>query len=167
MGREGSTYDSEQELLRLQQRVRVISDAARRFAEATTNYAHLLQIVACCLADTIQDSCTVFLLDQAGEGLDVVALHTSDARVLELYRERFAGRQLLLAEHPALGHVLRSGQAVLVPRLSARPEKTAEQLHWQQLIGLHSVLIVPLQVQGRSIGVVSLARFQSTSLPRR
>jgi two-component system, cell cycle sensor histidine kinase and response regulator CckA len=163
MGREGLTHDAEQELLRLRQRVRVVSDAARCFAEATTNYEQLLDIVARCLADTIQDSCMVFLLDQAGEGLDVVALHTSDARVLELYRQSFTGRQLLLAEHPALGHVLRSGQAVLVPRLNERPEKTAEQRHWQQLIGLHSVLLVPLQVQGRSIGVVSLARFQPTS----
>ena len=162
----GSTEnEAAQELARVRERVRVISEITRRFAEATTDYQRLLDSVARSLAETIQDACTVFLLDEGGASLTPCSMHAVVPKALELVRERFKGRTLLLEQHPELGYVLKSGQSILTPKLAERPKTTVEQIRWEQALGLHSVIIVPLQVQGRSIGIVALTRFQATSPP--
>jgi PAS domain S-box-containing protein len=162
----GTTEDeAAQELARLRERVRVISEVTRRFAEVTTDYQRLLESVAYSLAETIKDACTVFLLDEGGDALAPCSMHAVAPRALELVQERFADRTLLLEQHPELRHVLTSGQSILTPRLADRPQATAEQIRWEQALGLHSVIIVPMQVQGRSIGLVTLTRFQASSPP--
>jgi two-component system, cell cycle sensor histidine kinase and response regulator CckA len=160
----GSTEDeAAQELARLRERVRVISEVTRRFAEATTDYQRLLDSVAHSLTETIQDACTVFLLDEDGQTLTPCSMHAVVPAALALVRERFAGHKLELAQHPELRYVLSSGQSILVPRLAARPQASVEQARWEKALGLHSVIVVPMQVQGRSIGLVTLTRFQSSS----
>jgi two-component system, cell cycle sensor histidine kinase and response regulator CckA len=164
MGREGTDDEPAGEVLRLQRRLRVISEVTRRFAEVTTDYGKLLDYVASGLGENIRDACVVFLLDQGGETLSAVAMHAAEAQVLQQFRDSFAERKLVLADQIALRHVLTSGQSVLVPRLAERTEKSAERERWQGL-GLHSVLLVPLQVQGRPIGVLTLSRYRPESPP--
>jgi GAF domain-containing protein len=160
----GSTEDeAAQELARLRERVRVISEVTRRFAEATTDYQRLLDSVAHSLTETVKDACTVFLLDEGGETLTPCSMHAVVPRAVELVRERFAGRKLHLEQHPELRYVLSSGQSILVPKLGERPQASAEQKRWEEALGLHSVIVAPMQVQGRSIGIVSLTRFQAIS----
>ncbi len=160
----GSTDDeAAQELARLRESVRVISEVTRRFAEATTDYQRLLDSVAHSLTETIKDACTVFLLDEGGETLTPCSMHALVPEALALVRERFAGHKLELAKHPELRYVLSSGQSILVPRLGDRPQASAEQMRWEKALGLHSVIVAPMQVQGRSIGLVTLTRFQSSS----
>jgi len=63
-------------------------------------------------------------------------------------------------------HVLTSGQALLVPRLlPGQGEDTAERRHWDRELAPHSVLIVPLAVRGRSLGLLTLTRFRPESPP--
>jgi PAS domain S-box-containing protein len=152
-------------VVELQDRLRLVSAVTRRFAEATTDYRRLLDSVAFSLAESIHDSCIVFLLDEERESLGVVAMHSPDARALELLRQAYAERRLQLAEQPGLRHVVTSGQALLVPRLADRPETNPERRRWESQLGLHSVLVVPLSVQGRPIGVLSLSRFLPESPP--
>jgi hypothetical protein len=164
MGRPSWNDDyAAQELAKVREQVRVISEVTRRFAEATTDYERLLESVARSLAETIKDSCTVFLTDEDGTTLTPGSIHAVVPRALELIRQSFANRKLELARHPELEHVLKSGQSILTPRLAERPRATPEQVKWEQALGLHSVIITPMLVQGRSIGVIALTRFQASS----
>ena len=162
MGRDSNHHEPATEVLRLQNRLRVISEVTRLFAEATTDYRKLLDCVALSLAENIRDSCVVFLLDEGGQTLSAAALHAADADVLQQLRDGFATRKLLLAEQVGLRHVMTSGQSILVPRLAERTEQSAERERWQRL-GLHSVLVVPLQVQGRRIGALTVSRYRPES----
>ena len=164
MGRESSNGAAGQ-LIELEDRLRVISDVTRRFAEATTDYERLLESVAQSLAESLRDSCTVFLLTEDGEAVTASAVHATDPVVLAELSSSFAMRQLPLAAQPALANLLRTGQPLLIPVLSDDAATNDERRRWQQRIGLHSVLIVPLRVQGRSIGALTLGRFRPESPP--
>jgi two-component system, cell cycle sensor histidine kinase and response regulator CckA len=166
MRREGSTDDeATQELFRLRERVRVISDVTRRFAEATPDYQRLLESVACCLAETLSDACILFLLDEKGEALVPKTMHAVDPAVLEQYRESFAERNLDLKEHAVLKALVSSGKSLLVPKLADVGETSDEGRRWEQAIGLHSVIIVPMQVQSRALGALTLSRYRRASPP--
>ncbi|HKO53532.1 MAG TPA: GAF domain-containing protein, partial [Polyangiaceae bacterium] len=166
MRRERSTEDeAAQELSRLRERVRVISDVTRRFAEAITDYQRLLESVARCLAETLSDSCVLFLLDEKGESLVPSAMHAVDPAVLEQYRVSFAERSLDLKEHAVLKALVSSGRSLLIPKLADERETSDEGRHWEQAIGLHSVIIVPMQVQSRALGALTLSRYRRASPP--
>lgn len=147
----------------LSSRFRLVSSLTRRFAEATTDYRRLLDSVAVSLADSIHDCCVVFLAE--GDALNFVAFHSVDASALELLREAYAGRSLQLSAQPGLRHVFETGRPLLVPRLADHPETNATRQRWEKELGLHSVLIVPLTIQGRSIGLITLSRFRAESPP--
>ena len=165
MGSESFSDEAARELLKLQDRLRVLSDVTRRFAEATTDYSRLLDSVAHELGEVIGDSCVVFLLDDGGESLSAVALHAADPQALQQFRDSFATRRLQLSDQPALRQILATGEALLVPRLATRTESSPEQARWEKQLGLHSVLVVPLRVQGRSLGALTLGRFRAESPP--
>jgi PAS domain S-box-containing protein len=162
MGRDSSSDEATTELSKLQDRLRVLSDVTRRFAEATTDYERLLQSVAHSLAETIRDSCAVFLLDAEQRSLLLSAIHASDPEILRELREGFASRKLSITEQPAMAERLRRGEALLIPRLAGR-ENSPEQSRWQEKLGLHSTLVVPLRVQGRFLGILTLGRFRAES----
>ena len=165
MGRESISDEAVRELHFLRERLRVISEVTRRFAEATTGYGALLDDVARCLTEVVSDSAVVLLLDETGTKLDAVSQHAVDPAVLEGFRARFVGRQLELSQHPSLAQVLQTGKAQLERRLADRTDVSPEQRHWQEKTGLHTALAVALRVQGRSIGVLALTRFRPGTLP--
>jgi PAS domain S-box-containing protein len=163
MGPNGIAAATE-EVVRLQTRLRVLAEVTRRFAETTTDYRRLLDSVAVKMAESIHDSCVVFLLDEGGESISAVAMHAPDPSALEQIKHSDSGRRLVLAEHASLRRVLTSGQALLVPRMAERSdEATSEGRRWVGERGLHSVLVVPLLVQGRAIGLLTLGRFRPES----
>ena len=164
MGRD-SASDAARQLIHLEDRVRVISDVTRRFAELTTDYKRLLQSVAQSLAESVGESCSVLLLTPDGESMATTSVHAVDPEALIILREAFAQRLLSLEKQPGLRHLLDSGQGAFIPRLSEQPNPTAEQQYWQRRLGLHSSLVVPIRVQGRSIGVLTLGRFRPESPP--
>jgi PAS domain S-box-containing protein len=164
MGRDTS-IEAARQLLQLDDSARVISDVTRRFAEVTTDYARLLESVAQSLAESLHDSCSVLLLTPDGESMTTSSVHAVDPQVLAELRSSFADRDLSLAKQPGLRHLLETGKGVVLPHLAQQPNPTAEQQHWQSRIGLHSSLVVPIRVQGRSIGVLTLGRFRPESPP--
>jgi two-component system, cell cycle sensor histidine kinase and response regulator CckA len=164
MGRDTAS-EAARQLVYLEDRVRVISDVTRRFAELTTDYQRLLDSVAQSLAESLHDSCSVLLLSPDGESMATSSVHAIDPEALAILRESFANRLLSLTKQPLLRRLLDTGEGVLIPRLSEQPNPSAEQQYWQKRLGLHSTLVVPIRVQGRSIGVLTLSRFRPESPP--
>jgi hypothetical protein len=64
--------------LRLPEHMRVISEAAKAFAEATTDYERLLDSVARTVSERIGDSCVVFLSPTPPGPLRTVVVHATD-----------------------------------------------------------------------------------------
>ncbi len=164
MGPETS-IEAGQRSAQLKDDARVISDVTRRFAEVTTDYQRLLESIAQSLAESLRDSCVVFLLTPDGTAMTASSVHATDPLALAELRGGLAERRLLLEKQPALQRVLSTGQPLLIPVLAQREDPSDEQQLWQHRLGLHSVLVVPVTVQGQAIGVLTLGRFRPESPP--
>ncbi len=153
---------------RLAERLRVLSEAMRTFAEATTDWQYLLDTVARRVAEVIKDYCVVTLLSEDGQMLAPVSVFDPDPEALRRMRDVLL-EPLVLGPHPVTRRVLESGEPFFAPVLDLEqlrpPRTTARYFDFVQQMELHSMLMVPLRVDDRSIGMLFLARFRRDSPP--
>jgi len=166
------TVDGRERLQNLEDRLRLLLGTLRDFAEATTNYERLLDVVASGLARVVKDGCVVRLLAKDG-GLDAAAIHMpvqdriADPAVAARMREHVSGRRSL-SEHAEGRRVIETGEALLVPKLDydqMRLTTAPNVVEAYETFGIHSALLVALRVRGQSIGLLSLVRFDPASPP--
>jgi signal transduction histidine kinase len=149
---------------RLENRLRALSGALRAFAEATTDYEHLLDVIARTVGGN--DGCVVRILSDGGWLAPVathlpLGAHIHDATVMARIRAHVAAPHNL-AEHAGLRHVIETGESVLVPHVDLeqlRATATPEMVQAYEMIGIHSHLLVALRTRGKSIGSLALLRF--------
>ncbi len=143
------------------ERLEILSRTAHEFAAATGDQGALLALVAERLSDHIGDGCTVRLLSEDGEWTEPGArFHHRDPETCE------AGRALLTPHRTSLGagiarQVVSTGRPVLLPHVDpAAVIAQAPPAYHPMLTRMEptSVLALPLQARGRTIGVASLLR---------
>lgn len=165
---ESSSEHPADQIQRLQDRLRVLSDVTHGFAEATTDYQRLLDTVARSLTEVVKDCCVVLLLSDDGACMLPVSIYADEPAALQQVRNMFAAGPLKLHEQPALQRLLQTGEALLVPHLDhslPRDDTTQEQVQAQVALGVHSYLVVALRFDGRSIGALALGRYRPDSPP--
>jgi len=148
--------------------LRVLADAMRAFAEATTEVDRLIDIVAARLADVVKDGCMVFLLADEGDRICPAALHGNDETVQREVEALIGRGPLLLSERPLAKQVLESGEPFVftgeqIAMLRGRMADATMDL--QAKLGVHSLLLVPMRARGKGIGTLFLARFRPESPP--
>ena len=150
----------------------MISASVREFAEATTDYERLLNVVASKVAAVMKDGCVVRLLGDNG-WLSAVAVQLPfESRVADpVLRERIRAHVAAPhkpSEQDSARRVLDSGETLLVPQIDLeqfRATATPEIVEMYECIGIHSLLLVALRARGESIGLLSLVRFEPDSPP--
>jgi len=156
----------------LEGRLAILSGTVRAFAEATTDYERLLEVIARQLAAVVRDGCVVRLLSEGG-WLRAVATHLPiDARIgdpdLRARVQAHVSAPRNLSEHDTGRRVIETGQPVVIPRVDAaamRASATPEVAEAFEALGIHSYLLVALRVRGESLGLLALVRFEPTSPP--
>jgi PAS domain S-box-containing protein len=146
-------------------RLQIVSETARAFAEATTDPQRLLETVAHRVADALGDYCAVLMISADGTQLIPSALFVPDPAAMRQAEDALS-EPLELARHPAARGVL-DGEPFLARTLDLeqlRPPRTPQRyFDFCHEIGFHSMLMVPLRVQGRSLGELVLARYRPES----
>jgi two-component system cell cycle sensor histidine kinase/response regulator CckA len=132
--------------------LRVVSEAAKAFAEATTDYERLLDTIARILSERVRDACAVFLETDAGGPLRTASLHATDPGALAALQQMIERSPLDPSRTARLRRVLETGGALLVPDLDPALEATG-------------CLIVALRAAGRGFGLLALCRFRAGSPP--
>lgn len=138
--------------------IAALDEISRRLACAGTDYQETFRIITEGVAKAIGDKCSIRLLSEDGQMLERVALyHPDDAvrAVLESINERCA-----VGKMPFIAHAIRTGEAVLLPVV---PEEkiflhVPPDLRVDSRLGRYSLLIAPLRVGGRVIGVLAVSR---------
>src|SRR5580692_10603139 len=155
---------------RVDDRLRVLSGALRAFAEATTDYERLLDVVARTVSDVVADGCIVRLLSDGG-WLTPVAVHlplkacVADARAAAQARA-FMTAPRNVAEYAWGQRLIETGEAFMLPRLDMaqfRAAVTPEVAEVYETLGIHSMLVVVLRSRGESIGTLTLFRLDPAS----
>ncbi len=152
----------------VEERLRLLSEAMRDFAEATAGPQQVLDGVARRVATVVKGACVVLLVSDDGRRLVPGAVHCEDVRALGRMRRMFATDSMILDEHPSMRRVLETGEAFFVPRLSHEQLRALAPSYdegcWEDS-PVRGVLVVALRVGGRSIGTLSLARFGRNTPP--
>jgi len=160
--------DPSERILLLEIRLKTLSDTLRAFAEATSDYERLFQVVAQKLAEAVKDGCVLRLLGDGG-WLNPVAIHMPLERRIpdDATRARIVahiGVPHNLTEHASGRRVIETGEPLLVPKLDLeqlRGSASAEVFDAYSTIGIHSLLLVAMRVRGASIGLLALVRFET------
>jgi two-component system cell cycle sensor histidine kinase/response regulator CckA len=130
-------------------RLRNLSDAMHAFAATTNDYPTLLDTIARCTAEMTRSSCFVGLLSSDGARWERVAAHHRDEDARErLEREELEQLQV---------RVLQTGQPAWIPP-PAEP--------WLEIIGVCSLLCLPLGPEGRPFGTLLVVRLGEEPLDR-
>ncbi len=153
---------------RLEDWLRILSRAARSFAEATTDYQQLLELIARTVAEVVKDGCTVRMpVDGAYRAVALCApieKFIKDEAALARARAWLAS-PISFEEYTWLAQVMERGEPQLVRHLDRSQLRSPEAAWFFETVGAHSVLTVPLRVRGESIGYLALARFAPGSAP--
>ena len=153
--------DADQAMLHSAERLRVLADASRAFAEAGADFQEVLDHVARIAAEYLEAMCIVRLLSDDGEWLDVVAFYHSDPSVREEARNCIAWLRIHVDDLSPPALALRQDEPLFLPALGSaqpRPAMRAEIHAFWQRFGIHSLVNVPMRVHGRSIGTLALLR---------
>ncbi len=149
-----------------EERLRVLSDTLRAFAEATADYKQLLDVISRAFAQVVADGCIVRTLSSTG-WLTPVAFQLPVERLVA--DEDLAARVRSFMDAPrhvdeyAWGrNLVDTGEAFLLRHLEAsqfRQTVRDDVAEIYEALGVHSMLVVALRVRGESIGTLSLFRF--------
>ena len=145
----------------LEDRIRVLSETMRVFAEATADLDQLLDTVTQRVGQLIGDSCVLFILSSDGQLAEPVSVHARDPALRAKIDAMYRAGPVRLDEMAAARRILETGEALLVPRvdlaLHSHLVSAAHVAHVKE-VGTHSVLVVPVRAHRRPIGFLTLRR---------
>ena len=149
------------EARRINQRLRLISEAAQEFSEATSDLARLFQVIADRLSGVLGGLCVLRLLSEDGLYLDPQATSFNDepASVGLANAVHQAARWRVDEGFP--GRVFASGKPLLMEpaeQAAFTAELPSERGRLLQQLDASSVIGTPLLVRGKVIGTLSAAR---------
>jgi two-component system cell cycle sensor histidine kinase/response regulator CckA len=149
-------------------RLHGLSDTMRAFAEATIDYQRLLRTVAERMAALLDGGCVLALVTEDLSSLVSGAVHFDDP-----VRMKAAVALLGIGPIPVTGsslgaRIIQTRQGVLIPNVdeavlgAALSDEYRPRIHD---LGLRSLIVLPLEIRGRILGILSLCRVGADSAP--
>ena len=139
--------------------------SATAVLEETLDRREALQRLADHVVPELADWCAIHLLDEDG-GIESVAVAHPDPAMVAMARELEARRPVDPRAETGVPRVLRTGEPELAPRIDESLLRAAqadeETIRSIRELGLHSAMLVPLPVRGRTIGVLTLVMAEGT-----
>ena len=149
-------------------RLRVLSDVMRSFADATGDLDRLLHVIASRVSGAVADSCRVLLTSDDGKAIILGSFASVDETLASRMGGPLGKYPLELAKFPVLAKVLETSDLVCIPRVDSPEARAKYHLPYLQAAsaqGIHSLLIVPLRAHGAALGILILTRILASSPP--
>lgn len=145
---------------RMEQTQRFLAQASQTFVAASLNLQAIFDTITQLASELTGDVCLLDLLTDDKQWLEPASHYHPNPDI-----RSFAGK--LLNQYPRQidegigGRVMQAGEALLMPINSQTAFSNAvkpEYRHYLEHFEIRSILVVPLKVQGQSIGLLTLAR---------
>ncbi len=149
------------EARRINRRLRLVSEAAQEFSEATSDLRALFEVVTRRLSGVLGGLCVLRLLSEDGAYLEAHATSfNGEEESVELANASHQSGPWR-ADEGVPGHILETGQPILIERadtaaLSAK--LSPERARLLEQMNISSVIGTPLMVRGRTIGTLTASR---------
>lgn len=144
--------------------LKFLSKATTQFT-ASLSYKKTLHNIASLVVPMIADWCTVDLLDENGQLEQMVVVHKDPEKIAWAEELRKVQGPPDLSSSYGVANVLRTGEPELYPRVTddilERSIKDKKQLELTRSLGMSSVIIAPLIVNDKTIGVITLISTES------
>ncbi|HZI09490.1 MAG TPA: GAF domain-containing protein [Myxococcus sp.] len=143
-------------------RLQVLTEASDAFTAANRDLGALMETIVRNVTRYLADACAVHLLSEDGTQLELQTFHHVDPEA-----ERFYAKILstpLRSGEGFSGRVLATGQPVLAPVItpdSIRAVGKPEHLEAPARYHIHSMVVVPLRIQGKVKGTIAVLRFSA------
>ncbi|MEP7052062.1 MAG: ATP-binding protein [Pseudomonadota bacterium] len=149
-------------------RLHELSDTMRAFAEATIDYQRLLRTVAVHLARLVNSGCTVALVSEDGLSLHASAVHFDDPAHIELAQALLRVGPIPVAGSSVGARTIQTGRVVRIPNVdlaSLQAQLSPEYRGAARALDIRSLLVLPLEIRGHTLGVLSLLRVGPAAVP--
>ena len=144
-------------------RAELLASLSQAYAESRLNFRDIISAITRRISESTGDICLLRLLSEDSSRLVVEAYHHPDESVRLVLEDYLVARRQHASEGLAW-HVYRTGQPLLIPEtrlLQEIPSILEAIREWEQVVPLHSVMVVPLRSEARLFGSISLLRIYS------
>ncbi|HLL05737.1 MAG TPA: GAF domain-containing protein [Myxococcaceae bacterium] len=142
-------------------RLQVLSEASDTFGTANRDLPALFEAISTQLIRHLGDSSTVSILSEEEQLLKIVSLRHLDPALQEALRQQLMPLPVRLGEG-FTGQVAQTGQSLFIPVLTPEVMASGAPAHISTVrsrFAVHSLMVVPMQVQGRVIGTLASTRY--------
>ena len=146
-------------------RLELLSRASRAFTEAGHELPQLLSTVAEQVTVELADACGILLVSERGDTLQIAAVHHRDPTAASMVRSLMEMSPMKVGEGMS-GQVAATGRSIFVPTVDTHTMLTAAYQPYRAFVERympHSIISVPLRVQGRTVGVLNAMRQRGSS----
>jgi len=151
---------TEEQIHKQATRAEALASLSHLLTQAGQDSPLLLNTITKHCANLIGDGASIFLYLPDSEFLKLAAVYNPDPQAVEIFREELSTRPIRVDEG-AYARVLMEYQPVLIPFIS--PAQLIEygspkRREYYKKLPLHSMMLAPLHVQGRMLGIIGMAR---------
>ena len=141
-------------------RAEVLASLSHVLSQASQDYRLMLDTVVRRCAELIGDGASIFLYSPENEFLELVAVYNPDPNAMQVFWDEIDKRPIRWNEGN-YAKVIGEKQPVLIPFIDADElarQASPERREYYTRIPFHSMMLAPLHVQGRVMGVIGMAR---------
>ncbi len=142
-------------------RLHELSDTMRAFAEATIDYQRLLRTVAERMAELLGSGCVLALVTEDEASLVSGAVHFDDPARMKAAEVLLGAGPIPVAGESLGARVIQTRKGVLIPNVDEDALRASLSQEYGLRIhdlGLRSLIVLPLEIRGRMLGILSLCR---------
>jgi PAS domain S-box-containing protein len=160
-------YRKQIELSREKQvkRMEALYSFSRAVAEAGNDFNAIMNLIVTFTAEAIGDVSVIGLLNTAGDRVKIEAFHDTNPTGQALFRKLFQPGFAYDHTQTLGGSVIKSGEPLLIPliQLEKLQNVTLPILkEYVEVIGMESILIIPLKGRSGVVGMISLTRHRGS-----
>jgi signal transduction histidine kinase/CheY-like chemotaxis protein len=144
-------------------RLQVLAEATDAFSSANRDLPALFEAISAQVVRHLGDSSTLSLLSEDGQSLNIVSMRHVDPAI----QERLHQQLMHVPVRPGegfTGQVVQTGQPLFLPTVSQETMATGAPEHISSArsrFTIHSLIVVPMRVQGRVIGTLATTRYSA------
>jgi signal transduction histidine kinase/ActR/RegA family two-component response regulator len=142
------------------ERLGVLYEASKRFAEGVTAPAELLQTIARTCAETLGELATIQIIQEGGEYCDTVAIHHTDPAMEREFRA-FASTSPIRVGDGSMGPTIRDGTPLFVPTIDLEKFVASVSPAYQEFarrMRPSGIIGAAMRARGRILGGIALTR---------
>ncbi len=144
--------------------LKLLTEASTQFS-GSLDYKTTLNNIATMVVPAIADWCTVELLDDSGQVEQVTVAHKDPEKVKWAKNLQVKQRSVSFSPTSSVARVLRTGQSELYSEVTddtlASLSQSEEELALVRGLGITSIIVVPLVLDGKPIGAITFVSAES------